>query len=151
MKKEFVLSCATAFVFLYENLNHFFVIVVIGGYELGDAWTKAFRFSGFESAFVVGSFRAVPFLLLIFCALFTNLPSHLKGKITLWVGFVVSVIIVFVGYWEITEAVYTNERVSSTSAIDYFWVPITAILYSLVACVVTYLTVYLYEVVSKRV
>ena len=150
MKKGFTLACIAAFILLYEDLNHLIVILVVGGYEFGDAWTKAFRSSSIEGALLAGLFRAIPFIPLLLCGLFTKLLSHLRGMVSLWVGYAVSVIVVFIGYWSVTEPLYTDAHASSTSALGYIGVPIAALVYSSVACIVTYVAIYVYEVVLKR-
>lgn len=150
MKKGFVFACIASFILLYENFNHFMVMLVVGDFEVGHAWTKAFRNSDIDTALSIGGFRLIPFIPLVLCAIYTNLLTHSKGKITLWVGFIVATSIVFLGYWDVTEALYTDAHASSTSVIGYIWVPIAAALYALVASVVTYFMFWLFEAVFKR-
>ena len=150
MKKGFILACIAAFILLFEDLNHLIVILVVSDLEAGQAWSKAFRGTSIESILFVGGFRLVPFISLGSCAIYTNLLTHMKGKVSLWVGFVVATSIVFIGYWGITEPLYTDAHASSTSALGYIWVPIAAAVYSMAACAITYLIFWLVEVVSKR-
>ncbi|MFC4700615.1 hypothetical protein ACFO4O_10625 [Glaciecola siphonariae] len=150
MKKGFVLACIAAFILLNEDLNHFIVMLVLGDFEVGRAWQRAFGNTSIESMLFSGGFRLIPFIPLVLCALCTNLLTHLTGKVTLWVGFTATIAIIFIGYWGVTEALYTDAHASSTSAIGYIWAPIAAAAYSLVACIVTYFLLWLFELVLKR-
>lgn len=150
MKKLFVFACIAAFILLHEGLNHFIVMLVVGDFEVARAWQKAYSNTSIESVLISGGFRLIPFIPLVLCAMYTSLLTHLKGKVTLWVGFIVTITIIFQGYWGVTEALYTDAHASSTSAIGYIWVPIAAAVYALVACITAYFLLWLFEIVLKR-
>lgn len=150
MKKGFTLACILGFLLLNEDLNHFIVCHLVGGYELSEAWSKVFSHWNLKGALIVGSFRTIPFSILIVCALSTSLLSHLKGQLTLCVGYVVSVLLIFNGYWQITETLYTDARSSSTAVLGYIFIPISAAFYAIVLSFVTYLVLWLLEIMSKR-
>lgn len=76
---------------------------------------------------------------------------HLQGKAILLLGFVVTNAVIFLGYWSVTESFYSDAHTPSTSAITYIWAPITAAVYSVVACTVTYFSIWFSAVVLKRV
>ena len=150
MKKIFVIACIIAFVVQYEDLNHFIVMLVVGDFDASQAWANAFRHSSIESAFSAGFFRLIPFALLVLVTMCTNLSTNFRGKATLLMGFVVTNIVIFLGYWSVTESLYTDAHASSTSAINYFWAPIMATLFASIACTVTYFSIWFSELVLKR-
>lgn len=150
MKKGFVLACLIAFVVQYEDFNHFIVMLAVGDFEISEAWSQAFKNSSIESALLIGCLRLIPFVFLILVTICTNLSTHYKGQITLSVGFIVTNIVVFLGYWGVTESLYTDAHTSSTSAIGYMWAPITALVYATLACTVMYFLLWLFEVILKR-
>jgi hypothetical protein len=150
MKKGFVLACLVAFAVQYEKFNHIIVMLIVGKFDLGQAWANAFKHFSVSSAFFIGCFRLIPFLILAIVALRTNLSTDFKGKATLIVGFVVTNTVIFLGYWSVTEPLYTDAHTPSTSAITYIWAPITATLYSAFAGFLMYLSLWLSEKMLKR-
>ena len=54
MKKGLILACLIAFVVQYENFNHFVVMLVVGDFDVRQAWSNAFRYFDIKSAFFVG-------------------------------------------------------------------------------------------------
>ncbi|MUH73214.1 hypothetical protein [Psychrosphaera haliotis] len=150
MKKGYILACFTALVMLHEDLNHLFVMLIIGNFEFQEAWNKAFGASSVERTILTGSFRLIPLLPLILLALCTNLLSSFKGQVALWLSLATTVLIISYGYWHVTEALYTDQHASSTSAIGYLWAPVASLIYSFTAGIVCYLLIMAYEAVSNR-
>ncbi len=150
MKKGLILACLIAFVVQYENFNHFVVMLVVGDFDVRQAWSNAFRYFDIKSAFFVGCFRLIPFVLFALVMMRTDLTTHIKGKATLIVGFIIINVVIFLGYWSVTESLYTDAHTPSTSAITYMSAPIAATFYSAVACSITYFLIWLSEVVYKR-
>jgi hypothetical protein len=150
VKKGFILACIASFILLYEDLNHFFVILIVGGFELEQATQKAFGRSSFDGATLVGAYRLIPFIPLILCAAYTKLLASLKGRLSLSLSLVVTVLVIFTGYWSITSPLYTAEHASSTSALGYMFVPIAALFYSFCAGAGSYFLFKVYEGVFKR-
>ena len=150
MKKGFILACIASFVLLYEDLNHLFVLLNVGNFELERAVQKAFGRSNLDGALLAGSFRLIPFIPLVLCAAYTKLLASFKGRFALYLSLVVTTVVIFGGYWEITRPLYTDEHASSTSAIGYIFVPIAALVYSFCAGVGSYFIIKAFEVVSKR-
>ncbi|RUO38849.1 hypothetical protein CWE13_02890 [Aliidiomarina shirensis] len=150
MKKAFIIICIASFILLYEDLNHFFVLLVVGGFEVEQATQTAFSNSSVDSALFIGAFRLIPFVLLISCAAYTRLFESLKGRFSLYISLLVSILVIFSGYWSITAPLYTAEQISSTSALSYIFVPIGALFLSVCAGVGSYLLFKVYERVFKR-
>lgn len=150
MKKGFILACITSFILLYEDLNHFFVILIVGGFELEQAMQKAFGRSSFDGATLVGAYRLIPFMPLILCAAYTKLLASFKGRLSLYLSLVVTVIVIFTGYWSITSPLYTAEHASSTAPIGYIFVPFAALVLSFCAGVGAFFLFKVYEVIFKR-
>lgn len=67
MKKGLILACLIAFVVQYENFNHFVVMLVVGDFDVRQAWSNAFRYFDIKSAFFVGCFRLIPFRFVCAC------------------------------------------------------------------------------------
>jgi hypothetical protein len=150
LKKGFILACIASFIFLYEDLNHFFVLLKVGGFELEQATQKAFGRSSLEGALLAGSFRLIPFVPIILCAAYTKILASFKGRFSLCLSLVVAVFIIFNGYWSITSSLYTAEHASSTSALGYIFVPIAALFYSFCAGAGSYFFFNVYEGIFKR-
>lgn len=149
MRKGFILACIASFILLYEDFNHLLVLLIVGGFEFEQAAQKAFGHSSFTGAILIGSIRLIPFVSLIACATCTKLLDSLKGRLSLCVSLLVAVGVIFSGYWSITSPLYTAEHASSTSAIAYIFVPITAYMFSFAAGASAYLLCKVYEVVIK--
>ncbi|MCC5854807.1 MAG: hypothetical protein JJU10_03890 [Idiomarina sp.] len=145
MKKGFILACVASFVLLHEGLNHFFVLLYVGNFEAAEAAQRAFGHSGFSDALLPSSFRLIPFIPLILCAAYTDLFASVKGRIALYVSLAVTIFIIFDGYWAMTRPFYTDEHISSTTALGYVFVPIAALMYSAIAGVASYALVKAYE------
>jgi hypothetical protein len=150
VKKGFILACIVSFIFLYEDLNHFFVLLKVGGFELEQAAQKAFGRSNLEGALLAGSYRLIPFVPIILCAAYTKTLASFKGSFSLYLSLIVAILVIFNGYWSITSPLYTAENASSTSALGYIFVPIAALFYSFCAGAGSYFLFKMYEAVFKR-
>lgn len=150
MKKTYIFVCVISFFLLYENLNQLLVALIVGNYQINEALQKAFAFSTLQSALFAGIFRIIAFAPLILCAAFTKLLHDLRGKAALYIALLVTIVVIFSGYWEIIRPLYTDEHASSTAAIGYIFIPFYALFLSSVAGVATYVLLTLYAMMFRR-
>jgi quinol-cytochrome oxidoreductase complex cytochrome b subunit len=150
MKKTFWIVLILLFLLVNEYLSKFLLAIFVGRLELLDAYERTFQYPSIDSYLFSASFRAIPFLALSIFAAKSKASSSRAGRIMIWglAFFIAS--FVFYGYWGMQHSLFTDEHTSSTSALAIIWIPIWALLISVIGCVFLFGTSKIFRLFQKQ-
>jgi len=119
-----------------ENVVQWALAVIVGNYSMINGFKDAFEYFSIEGYLFFTAFRLIPYLIL---GLVVKSFIKKKRKIGLgigWGGLVGIVFMIIWGSWFAQLPYYTDEHVSSTTAIAFIFIPIYAIVTGLIGGVI---------------
>lgn len=102
--------------------------IVVDGNGIVDGISEAFDEANFAGAILVSVFRAIPYLILFLFLVQNKLNKSHAGKFALWFALVGIAALQAYGFWNVQYVLHTDQRVSSTHAISYIFIPLYSIL-----------------------
>ena len=121
--------------FVSVNIVKWVLAIVVGGYGLIDGFINAFEYFTFDGYISNLGFRSIPYAILGLSVIF--LKTENKAKIGIaWGGLSGIVIFIIWGYWMAQLPFYTNEHVSSTTALAYIFIPIWAVVPGCISAII---------------
>ncbi|NQX87792.1 MAG: hypothetical protein HRT77_03920 [Halioglobus sp.] len=121
-----------AALFINENIIQWILAVVVGHYSVKDAYIDAFEHFSIGGYAFLTAFRSIPYFILWFAV-----KSYVKKESSMtvgiaWGGLIGILFMIVWGSWTAQHAYYTNEHVSSTTAIAFLFIPIYSIVTGLI-------------------
>ena len=124
-----VIILAVPSLFINENVVQWALAVVVGRYTVVDGFKDAFEHFTIIGYIFSTAFRSIPYVLL---GLVLNRISQTKLKDYFWPTFLGGLIgiLTFIiwGLWMAMHPYYTDEHVSSTTAIAFVFIPMYALI-----------------------
>ncbi|NOZ65912.1 MAG: hypothetical protein GXP00_05360 [Alphaproteobacteria bacterium] len=120
--------CTFLFIFLFGSVGivQWALAVVVGDYSLVEGFNDAFKYSTFGSYLLESEFRLIPYVILGLIVIFLKKENRAKIGIA-WGGLLGVAGFILWGYWVAQSPYYTNEHVSSTTAVAFIFIPIYAV------------------------
>ena len=116
-----------AALFINENVVKWVLAVVVGNYSVKEGYIDAFEYFSLGGYLFLTAFRSIPyFILWLAVKSYVKRESSMTAGIA-WGGLIGILFMIVWGSWSAQHAYYTNEHVSSTSAIAFLLIPIYAI------------------------
>ena len=128
MKKYLYLSVLLlAALVINENVIQWALAVRVGGHSVSEGYAAAFKYFTLPGYLLFTAFRMIPYVCLgtILVALSkTQLRDYVLPA---FVGGLAGILTIIIwGSWEALRPLYTDEHVSSTTAISFIFIPIYA-------------------------
>jgi len=124
----YLITLALAALVVNENLVQWALAVRVGGYKLGAGFEDAFEFFTFTGYLFATAFRAAPYAALGGLVFVLSESRWRDFVAPVFAGGLVGILAMIVwGLWEAQRPYYTDEHVSSTTAIAFLFIPIFAL------------------------
>ena len=151
MKLTFLIISIILCLVLNESMISWLLAVFVGNYEVNDGFKRAFQYFTLNGYVFSLSFRAIPFIILLF------LPNILQGKlhnyinVISWFWLIGITFFITYGYWSAQHSLYTDSKTSSTYAIDFIVIPILAVAAGLISGGIGFLCAKIYREIRLRI
>lgn len=137
INNTFLLLLLLFFLFINENFVHWILALSIGGLSFQNSFYTAYRNFSIDGYLIISIFRATPYLLL-YLFIKKNINNDFVSNLA-WGGLFGIVIFLIMGYWGVQYSLYTDDPVSSTTALNFLIIPFLSIPFGGVGCFVGYL------------
>ena len=133
-----------------ENVIQWALAVIVGNYSVKEGLVDAFKYFTVGGYAFFTAFRVIPYFILwlIVKSLFKKEQRALSG--IAWGGLFGVVFAIVCGSWMAQHAYYTDEHVSSTTAIAFIFIPlyavVTGIIGGILGGIVNYATTKLHNI-----
>jgi hypothetical protein len=110
-----------------ENVVQWALAVKVGGYNIADGYSSAFRYFSVPGYLFFTAFRIIPYAILGMTLVALSKTKHSDYIPAVFIGGLAGIIIAIVSMsWDTMRPYYTDERVSSTTAINFLFIPFFA-------------------------
>ena len=124
----YLVILALAAALINERVVQWSLAVRVGGYTLGDGFKDAFEYFTLGGYLFMTAFRLVPYVVLGSVVVVLSRSRWNDFVHPIFAGGVVGIIATIVwGLWTAQHAYYTEEHVSSTTAIAFLFIPLYAV------------------------
>ncbi len=122
-----ILLLLTALI-INENLVQWALAVQVGGHTIGSGFEEAFEHFTLSGYLFVTAFRFVPYMVLGIILVILSKTRFKDYVLPVFVGGLIGILAMIVwGSWMAQRPYYTDEHVSSTTAIAFLFIPIYAV------------------------
>ena len=116
-----------AAIFINENTVQWMLAIQVGNMSIADGFASAFKYFTVPGYAFFTAFRLIPYLMLA-SIVKTSLKKERRATMGIaWGGLLGIIFMIVLGSWEAQHAYYTDQHVSSTTAISFLFIPIYAI------------------------
>jgi hypothetical protein len=113
--------------FVNENTVQWALAVSVGNMSVGDGFLDAFKYFSLPGYAFFTAFRAIPYLILVSIVKSSIKKDRWATTGIAWGGLLGILFLIVLGSWDSQHAYYTDQHVSSTTAIAFIFIPIYAI------------------------
>lgn len=149
MQRTFWVTLVLLFLFVNEYASSFLLAIFVGDLGIFEAYERAFQHGSLDSYLMASGYRAIPFLALAAFAAISNTTSTRAGRMTIWAFALFISALHFYGYWTMQYSLFTPEHTSSTAVLAIIWVPIWALLLSVIGYVLIVAANFITRMVRK--
>ena len=111
-----------------ENVVQWILAVQVGGHTVGSGFEEAFESFSILGYLFVTAFRLIPYVGLGILIVIVSKTRFYENVLPVFFGGLIGILAIIVwGSWEALLPLYTEEQVSSTTAISFIFIPIYAI------------------------
>ncbi len=110
-----------------EHVVHWALAVKVGGYSVAAGFTDAFKYFSVGGYLFCTAFRLIPYMGLAITLLVLSKTKAKDFVLPVWIGGLIGILgTILWGLWMTQRPYYTDEHVSSTTAIAFLFIPLYA-------------------------
>ncbi len=111
-----------------ENIIQWALAVKIGKYTLSDGFKDAFKYFSFGGYLFFTAFRLIPYVALGIILTVLSKTKFSNYIFPVFIGGLIGILAIFVwGSWMSLRPFYTDEHVSSTTALAFIFIPLYSV------------------------
>lgn len=130
--------------FVSVNMVKWALAVIVGGYGIWDGFKDVFEYFSIEDYLFVSGLRLIPYVLLALAVRFIGKADAAKAGMA-WLSLLTITGFHAWGYWMWQYNYYGGEHVSSTTSLDFIFMPFFAVYYGLIAGAIGWVLGYIYS------
>jgi hypothetical protein len=134
-----------------ENMVQWALAIQVGGMSVGAGFNDAFEHFSISGYLFFTAFRMIPYVGLGVALLVLSKTKISDYSLAVFYGGLVGILTILIwGSWEVQRPYYTDEHVSSTTAIAFLFIPIYAIPAGLLGAVLLSVFYSPFRIIMKR-
>ena len=134
-----------------ENTVQWALAIQVGGMSVGEGFKDAFEYFSIFGYLFFTAFRLIPYVGLGVALLILSKTKISDYSLAVFYGGLVGILTIIIwGSWESLRPIYTDEHVSSTTAIAFLFIPIYAVPGGLVGAVLFSVFYTPFRIIMKR-